>query len=141
MKRQINTVSNWSVKGIITVTILSAMLCTFGAKASNKPTVALNSVTAKMESKNGIEKWKNSNAGTNTEVVEKYNAEGFVKAEIALEIESWMNSNTEINSEVVKAEATPQIEALMNSNQYTAKKYVEAEMVLEIKSWMNNSCF
>ena len=49
MKKQNSFVSKWSVKGIIIVTVLSAMFCTISAKATNKPKVALNAITLDMK--------------------------------------------------------------------------------------------
>ena len=141
MKKQINFISNWSFRGIIVVTILSAMLCTFNAKAGNRPSTALNAVKVEMKSENGFENRKNSNPKTNSTAVEaelelqiEYNAEEFVEAEMALEIGSWMNSNAETNNEAVEAELALKIK-------YNAKEFVEAEMAFEIASRMNKSCF
>lgn len=160
MKTQINSMNNWSVKGIITVTILSAMLCAFGAKAGNKPSVALKAVNVELKSENRGESGINSFTESNNESVEKYNAAEFVQAEMALEIESRMNSNEEINNITIEAEQyhaekftnadiTLEIDNWMNDNdeidnkaieEYNAAEFVQAEMTYEIKSWMNNSC-
>ena len=126
MKTQIKSVSKWSVKGVIAVTILSAMLCAFGAKANNKPSVALNAVKVEMKSESGVDSRMNSMAEINNKAVEEYNAKNFVAAELALETESWMNINAGSDNEVA---------------QYNAEEYAEAELVLEIEGWMNNSCF
>src|SRR5665648_270293 len=111
MKKQINSVSNLSVKGIITITILSAMLSTFGANANNKPAVN-NAVTMKVESENATESLMNSNAESSNE----YKAEDFVKAEMTLEAETWMNIDAESNTEAVE--------------EYRAKEFVQAGMCL-----------
>ncbi|MCX6239852.1 MAG: hypothetical protein NTY07_20280 [Bacteroidia bacterium] len=135
MKKQNSFVSNWSVKGIIIVTVLSAMFCTTSAKATNKPTVALNAITLDMKSENGVESLKNSITESNSEVMEaEYNAKEFVEADMELEIESWMNSNTETNNEVAETIQAPQIE-------YKAEEFVEAEIVNEIQSWINTSSY
>jgi len=117
MKKQINSVSSWSVKGIITITILSAMLCTFSANANNKPSVASNTT--------GVEISANSIESIN-ETIEKYNAAEFVQADMANEIDSWMNSNDEYSD-------------LLIGSKYQAAEFVQADMALEIDSWMNNS--
>ena len=157
MKKQIKSVSSRSVKGIITVTILSATLCAFGAKANNKPAVAINAVKVEMKSENGVESRMNSIAEINNEAVEQYNAGNFVEAELAFETESWMNSGDETNyeavqynaNEYVEAEMALETESMMNSNvgnnneavQYNAEEFAEADLALEIESWMNNNCF
>ena len=151
MKKQVSLVSNWSMKGAITITILSAMLCTFGAKANNKPSVALNATT--------IEK-----SETNLETVDKYNAAEFVQSEMVLEIANRMISNEEVSNvgfeaveeynsgEFVNADMAREIENWTNSDsdisngtieagQYNAGQFVQAEVEHEIESWMNNSRF
>src|SRR5665647_3280558 len=99
MKKQINFVSNLSVKGIISVTILSAMLCTFGANANNKPAVG-NAVTMKVESENATESLMNNYAESSNE----YKAEDFVNAEMTLESETWLNINSETSDIAIDAE-------------------------------------
>jgi len=154
MKKQINSVSNWSVKGIITVAILSAMLCTLGANANNKPAVP-SAVTMKVESENAAESLMNSNAESNNE----YKAEDFVNAEMALETESWKNIDAESNTEAVdeysakefvQADMVNEIYRWMNSNsesnnesieEYNAEKFVQADMANEFESWLKNSSF
>jgi hypothetical protein len=151
MKKQVSLVSNWSIKGVITITILSAMLCTFGAKANNKPSVALNATT--------IEKLE-----TNLETVDKYNAAEFVQSEMENEIANRMISNEEVSNvgfetvegynsgEFVNADMAREIETWTNSDseisngtieagQYNAGQFVQAEIEHEIESWMNNSRF
>ena len=123
MKKQINSVSNWSVKSIITVTILSAMLCTFGANANNKPAVA-NAVTMKVESENTTESLMNSMA----ERTNEYKAADFVQADLVSEIGLWMNENPE-NSDI-----------LIDAGQYKAAEFVKADMTFEVENWMNNRC-
>lgn len=155
MKKQVNSVNNWSAKGIITVTIISAMLCGIGAKASNKTTVASNAVKFEMKSENSAESCVNSYAGT----VNKYNAFEFVQSEMASEIENQMNRNEEVNivsieaeqykaEEFVQADAELEIDNWMYCNtendnnaieKYNAQEFVQAEMTHEINSWMNNN--
>ena len=153
MKKQINSVSSWSVKGIITITILSAILCTFSANANNKPSLASNTT--------GVENSENRIESIN-EAIEKYNAAEFVQADMALEIESLTNSsegilNVALEAEqyqayqFVKADMANEIDSWMNSNdeysdlvidaKYQAAEFVQADMALEIDSWMNNSGF
>lgn len=152
MKRQNNSVSNWSIKGIASVTILSAMLCTFNA--NSKPSVG-NTGTVKVVSENGVESLMYSNAGTKNE----YNAKEFVQADMANEIENWMNSDTESNNpmveeydakEFVQVDIADEIESWMNTNsksnngsieEYNAKKFVQADMANEFESWLRNSNF
>ncbi len=114
MKKQVNFVSNWSVKGTITITILSAMLCTLGAKANNKPSVALNTATVEMSE-------------TNFETVEKYNAAEFVQSEMELEIANRLNSSVEINNIAIEA-----------VNEYNAGEFVHADIAREIENWTNS---
>ena len=156
MKKQINSVNNWSAKGIITITIMSAMVCGFGAMASNKPTVASNAAKVEMNSDNSLESLVNSYAKT----VDKYNAFEFVQSEMSSEIENRMNSNEEIdiesnNVEQYKAEEFAQADialeidnwrysdAVNDSNtieRYNAAEYVQDDMAQEINSWMNSNC-
>lgn len=151
MKKQINSVSSWSVKGIITITILSAMLCNFSANANNKPSVASNTT--------GVEILENRVESIN-ESIEKYNAAEFVQADMALEIESRTMSSEEIFNaaleteqyqagQFVKADMANEIDSWVNSSdeysdlvieaKYQAAEFVQADMALEIDSWMNNS--
>lgn len=151
MKKQINSVSSWSVKGIITITILSAILGTFGANANNKPALASNTT--------GVEISENKVESIN-EAIEKYNAAEFVHADMALEIESLTNSSEEILNvaleaeqyqagQFVKADMANEIDNWMNSNdeysdlligsKYQAAEFVQEDMALEIDCWINNS--
>ena len=158
MKKQIKSVSNWSIKGIITVTILSAMLCTFSAKANNKPSVAINAANVE-RSENGVESRMNINAETNFEFVEKYNAVEFVQADMAVEIETWANNDVWINNnavekynaaEFVQSDMAIEFDCWLKSNiensdvtieaeQYNAAEFVQADMARETESWMNNN--
>jgi len=157
MKKQINFVSNLSVKGIISVTILSAMLCTFGANANNKPAVG-NAVTMKVESENATESLMNNYAESSNE----YKAEDFVNAEMTLESETWLNINSETSdiaidaeqykaADFVQADMISEIDLWMNeipeysdiaieAEQYKAADFVKADMTSEIENRMNNSC-
>lgn len=126
MKKRINSVNSWSVKGIITVTILSAMLCTFSAKAYNKPSAAVKAVNEAVKSESGVESLMNNDFKANYEA-EQYNAGEFVEADMALETENWMSTNAETNYEPVL-----QVE-------YNAKEFVDAELALETESWMNQN--
>lgn len=150
MKKQINTVNNWSVKSIFTVTVFSAMLCAFGAEANNKPSVSINTVN----SGTGVESRINGIAGISDEAIEEYNAANFVEAELALESESWMNSNSESDFEAVPYNAQEYVDADLSiefecwtkseaeaNNDvvlYNAEEYVKADLELETKSWSNN---
>ncbi len=154
MKKQNNSVSNWSIKGIVSVTILSAMLCTFNANANSKPSVG-NAGTVKVVSENAVESLMYSNAGTKSE----YNAKELVQADMANEIENWMNSETESNNPMVEeynakgfvqVDIADEIESWMNTNsksnngsieEYNAKKFVHADMASEFESWLKNSDF
>jgi len=153
MKKQFNSVSSWSVKGIISITILSAMLGTFSANATNKPSLALNTT--------GVEISENRNESIN-EAIEKYNAAEFVQADMAFEIESRTMSSEEIFNvaleaeqyqagQFVKADMANEIDSWKNSNdeysdlviesKYQASDFVKADMALEIDSWMKSNGF
>jgi hypothetical protein len=157
MKMQINPINNWSAKGLITATIMSAMLCGIGANASNKPTVASSTaVKVEMKSAKNIESLENSFA----ETVNKYNAFEFVQADMALETEGSTNSAEEINivsieaeqyhaEEFAQADIAVEIDNWMYSDaenenntieKYNAEEFVQDEMAHEINSWMNNNC-
>jgi hypothetical protein len=156
MKKQINPINNWSAKGLITVTIMSAMLCGIGAKASNKPTVASNAVKVEMKSENSDESLVNSFA----ETIDKYNAFDFVQADMALETEGSINRAEEINivsieteqyraEEFAQADIALEIDNWMYRNsengnnaieKYNAAEFVQTEMSHEINSWKNNNC-
>jgi hypothetical protein len=123
MKKQINFFSNWPVKSIITVTILSAMLCTLNAKADNKPLPAANTVNVEMKSESGVESLLDSNVKTEIEAMQ-YNAEEFVAAEMALEAECWMNGDVESDIKAAK---------------YNAEEFVKEEMALEKENWVNQN--
>jgi hypothetical protein len=157
MKKQINSVNSWSVKSIITVTILSAMLCTFSAKAYDKPSAAINTINVNIKSESETEGLMNNDALTKIEaaqynaeefaedelayetecyllgddwmdsVTEQYNAENFVETDMALETENWVNSNSETNSEPILV------------GEYNATDFVDADMALETDNWMNNN--
>ena len=122
MKKQNNSVSNWSIKGIVSIAILSTMLCTFNANANSKPSVG-NSGTVKVVSENGFESLMFSNAGTKNE----YNSKEFVQVDIADEIENWMNTNSRSDNESI--------------DEYNAKKFVQADLSNEIESWLKISSF
>jgi len=157
MKKQINSVSNWSVKSIITLTILSAVLCTFGAKANNKPSVAINAVNVETKSGTGVESGMNGIAEISDGAIEEYNAANFVEAELALESDSWMNSNSESDieavpynaQEYVDADLALETESWTNCDAeiqndvvlYNAEEYVKADLELETQGWLNNSSF
>ena len=156
MKKQINSINNWSAKGLITVTIISAMLCGIGAKASNKSTVASNAVKVELKSENSAESWLNGYANT----VNKYNAFEFVQTDMALETEGLINSSEEINilsteveqyhaEEFAQADIAVEIDNWIYRNaendsntieKYNADEFVQDEMSHEINSWMNNNC-
>ncbi len=125
MKEQIKSVRSWSFKGIITVTIFSAMVYTFSASANNKPVVINVAVVEK--SAIGVEIPINSIAENSYEAVEEYKAAEFVHADMASEIENWENGNAENNNVSIEA------------GQYKAAEFVKAEMAQEIECWMNNS--
>ena len=155
MKKQINSVNKWSAKGIITVTIMSAMLCGISVKASNKSTVASNALKVEMKSENSFESRINSYA----ETANKYNAFEFVKSEMASEIENRMDSSDETNfvsieseqynaEEFAQADIALEIDNWMYRNaendintieKYNADEFVQDEMAHEINSWMNNN--
>ena len=156
MKKQINSVSNLSVKSIISVAILSAMLCTFNVKANNKPSVAQNTATIE-KSENKVESWMNSNIETNYNAVEIYKPAEFVQSDMANEIASWMNSDDATENiaveeykatEFVQSDMTNEIASWMNTGntaennaveEYNAANFVQADMTLEIESWMKSS--
>jgi len=157
MKKQINSVNSWSVKSLITVTILSAMLCTFSAKAYDKPSAAINKINVNIKSESETEGLMNNDALTKIEaarynaeefveddlafetecymsgddwmdnVTEQYNAENFVETDMALETENWVNSNSETNSEPILV------------GEYNATDFVDADMALETENWMNQN--
>ena len=157
MKKQINSVNSWSVKGIITVTILSAMLCTFSVKAYDKPSAAINTINVNIKSESETEGLMNNDALTKIETAQysaeefvedelafetecymsgddrmnseaaEYNAENFVETDMALETENWVNSNSETNSEPILV------------GEYNATDFVDADMALETDNWMNHN--
>jgi CRISPR/Cas system-associated endonuclease/helicase Cas3 len=167
MKKQINSISNLSVKGMITITILSAMLCTFDAKANSKPSRASKVVNVEMESKSTGDKPLLSNSAALIEAVEsvKYNADEFVQADVALETKSWISRNAEAMNETAKYSAegsvlTDMVIELRDWNNgdalvedptdlveppieigYHASEFVENDMATEINSWNSNSGF
>lgn len=156
MKKQIKSVSIFSVKGIITVAILSAVLCGFEASANNKPSAAISAVKIEVKSANEVESLMISDAELKLESVQ-YNADEYVKAELALEIEGVMSGSDEFNYDAaqynanlfVEADMAVEEESWMNSNacsndevvQYKAEQYAEADLVLEIETWMNNGSY
>lgn len=139
MKKQIKSVSNWSVKGIITVTILSAMLCTFGAKAINKPSLSENNYSEAMQPENVIEDWMNSETywGAPSEIAE---------VELSNSISQWMVSGsywgigTQLRDET---ENLSEIEPWMNSNRYWGGSITSRHMkkTLPIESWMTSTSY
>ena len=156
MKKQMNSLNNWSAKGLIAVTIISAMLCGIGAKASNKSTVTSNAVKVEMKSENRVEGMVNCFA----EALDKYNAFEFAQADMALETEARINSSEEINivsieaeqyhaADFAQADIAIEIDNWMYLNtgndnsvieKYNAAEFVQDEMAHEINSWMNNNC-
>ena len=139
MKKQINTVSNWSVKGIIAVTILSSMLFNFEAKGGNKSSLAKNEDAQLMQSGNIIETWMNSDTywGAPSEIkeVEPMNL-----------ISQWMVSNSYwgIDTQIwTETENLSVIEPWMNSNRYwgmhKTKKHVRK--TLPIEWWMSSTSY
>ena len=131
MKKQIYSDHAWSFKSIITVTILSAMLCAFSAKADNETSVTLNAVTNELKTGNGAKDCLGANTETNFDALEvelfqevEYNAVNFVNSEMALEFETWMNSDFESYNEETIADITLPFE-------YNAKDFIDAEMALE----------
>src|ERR1035437_9146350 len=123
MKKQINSVNSWSVKSIITVTILSAMLCTFSAKAYDKPSAAINTINVNIKSESETEGLMNNDALTKIEAVQ-YSAEEFVEDELAFETECYMSGDDRMNSEAAE---------------YNAENYVETDMALETENWVNSN--
>src|ERR1035437_7777792 len=121
MKKQINSVNSWSVKGIMTVTILSVMLCTFSAKAYDKPTAAVNTINVNIKSENEAEALMNNDALTKIETAQ-YNAEEFVEADMALETECYMIGDAGLDSKM---------------EEYNAENYVKTDMALETENWVN----
>ena len=167
MKKQNNIISNLSVKGMITIAILSAMLCTFNAKANSKPPRALKLINVEMESKNAGDNPLLSNSEALSEAFEavKYNADEFVQADVALETESWISHNNGAREETAKHSAEQSVPAEMaleivdrdlgDSNLdsstyvfepsieigYHASEFVESDMATEINNWNINSGF
>jgi len=161
MKTQFNSVNSWSVKGIMTVTILSAMLCTFSAKAYDKPSAAINTINVNIKSESEAECLVNNDALAKIEAplysaeefvedelafetecymigdagmdgeVEEYNAENYVEADMALETENWVNANSDTNSGI-----NPEPVLL---DEYKAKDFVNADMALETENWMKQN--
>jgi hypothetical protein len=157
MKKQINSVNSWSVKIVLTVTILSAVLCTFTAKAYDKPSVAINTINVNVKSESEADGLMNNDALTKIEAAqynaaefvedelafetecymlgddgmdseaELYNAENYVEADMVLETENWVNANSETNFEPVLL------------SEYNAKDFVDADMALETKNWINQN--
>jgi len=157
MKKQINSVNSWSVKGIITVTILSAMLCTFNAKAYDKPSAAISTINVNIKSGSEAEGLLNNDALTKIEA-SQYNAAEFVEEELAFETECYMSDNAGLDNEVEGYNAANYVETDMaletgnwvnansdtNSepvllNEYNAKNFVDADMALETENWLNQS--
>lgn len=153
MKKQINSVNSWSVKSIITVTILSAMLCTFSAKAYDKPSAAINTINVNMKSDSEAEGLLNNDALTKIEA-EQYNAAEFVDEELAFETECYMSGDAGMDSSAEEYNAADYVETDMaletenwvNDNsepvlvgEYNAKDFVDADMALEAENWMNQN--
>lgn len=139
MKKQINSVSNWSVKSIITATILSALLCTFEVKANNKPSLALITEASEMPSENIIEGWMNSDTywGAPSEVIE---------SELNNFISQWMVSNSywDLGAELLgETENLSAIEPWMNSNRYWGESKARNRKwkTLPIESWMSSTSY
>lgn len=122
MKKQINSVSNWSVKGIISVTILSAMFCASELKANNKPSVALNNVAISEDTEekllgNKIESWMNSHT-------------------------YWVNASDLDEASEMKSVNTVNHPCINDSSCKKEKQLSdEAEIVNAIESWMNSSSY
>ena len=153
MKKQINSVNSWSVKGIITVTILSAMLCTFSAKAYNKPSATTNTINVNMKSDNEVDVLLNNEALTKIEAVQ-YNAAEFVEEELAFETECYMSfdAGMDIGAEeynaagYVETDMALETENWVNENsepllvvEYNAKNFADADMTLEAETWINQN--
>jgi hypothetical protein len=167
MKKKINSIGNLSVKGMITITILSAMLCTFDANANVKPLKVSKAVNMEMELKSAGDNPLFSNYEALSEAVEtvKYNAEEFAQTEIALETESWINRNAKAMSENAKFSAEGSVLSEMaleiqRSNHgdvniydttdvveppieigYHASEFVDSDLATQINSWNLNSGF
>jgi hypothetical protein len=138
MKKQISSDRKRSFRGIISVTILSAMLCVFSAKADNKSSVTSSAKTCELSSENGVKNCMDMNAETNYEALEaelsqeaEYRADVFVESDMELEYETWMNSFFELDDEAVIAEITLPVV-------YNAKDFVDAEMALEVQNQVIN---
>jgi hypothetical protein len=122
MKKQIKSVSNWSVKGVIGVTVLSAMFFASEAKANNKPSVTLN-----------------------TEVLSAAE-EGKL---LGTKIESWMNSHTywvgasDLDEAIEMKSVNTLNPGSVNNLSGTKENQLsdEAEIVNVIESWMNGSSY
>ena len=153
MKKQINSVNSWSVKGIITVTILSAMLCTFSAKAYNKPSATTNTINVNMKSDNEAEGLLNNDALTKIEAAQ-YNAAEFVEEELAFETECYMSGDSGMDigaeeynaADYVETDLAIETENWVNGNfepvlvgEYNAKDFVNADMALEAENWINQN--
>jgi len=139
MKKQINPVSNGSVKSIILVAIFSVMLFSFGAKANNKPALAVNAEAAEMQSENSIENWMNSDIywGESNEMAE---------VESNNSIGQWMVSNSYwgFGAELLgETENLSQIEPWMNSNRYWGESNAGNRKwkTLPIESWMSSTSY
>ena len=139
MKKQINPVSNGSVKSIITVAILSAMLCTFSVKANNKPSLAVNVDVAEMQSENIIENWMNSETywGANSEMVE---------VELDNSISQWMVSGSYWGNGTPVYDETENLSAIepwMNSNHYWGESNTRNRKgkTLHVESWMSSTSY
>jgi len=167
MKKQNYIISNLSVKGMITITILSAMLFTFNAKANGKPPRAFKVVNMEMDSKKPGDLPLFSNSEALNEAVEavKYSADEFVQAEIALETQSWISRNAEAKDEAAKRSAEQAVQTEMtletqDSNLgdanldyttyvvepsfeigYHASEFVDSDMATEINNWNSKSGF
>jgi len=170
MKKQNSIISNLSVKGMITISILSAMLFTFNAnnaKANSKPPRAFKLVNVEMDSKNAGDLPLFSNSEALSEAVEavKYSADEFVQAEIALETQSWISRNAEAKDEAAKhsAEQAVQTEMTLETQDnnlgdanldsttyvvepsikigYHASEFVDSDMATEINNWNSKSGF
>ena len=153
MKKQINSVSNWSAKSIMTTAILSAMLCSFSAKAYDKPSAAINTINVNMKSDSEAEGLLNNDALTKIEAAQ-YNAAEFVDEELAFESECYMSGDAGIDSGAEEYNAADYVESDMkletenwvNGNfepvlvgEYNAKDFVNADMALEAENWINQN--
>ena len=117
MKKQINSVSNLSVKGIFTLIVLITTLCSLGVRGNNKPSLVLNTDAEEMESENRIESWMN----TNSFWIGSSDVDEEAEIESDNSVEQWMVSDSFL---------------------FVGKQFPdEAETVNEIQSWMNSSSY